>query len=118
MNQTELKEYNNGVVRGIEYIKSKYRDSLENMGNAYYRDAILPLEKKHNLKFLSGNGDWVFVHVPTDITIHPVDVQLYGIANLACDGILSTELCDELTPVFDVCGTELAYNDFFGYYIG
>jgi hypothetical protein len=118
MKRTELLKYNGGIAASLDYAKSKYQESLENLGNQYYRDVIVPLETKYNLKFFCGNGDWFFVHVPTEILIHPTDIELYGVVNLACDEILSTEMCDDLTVVFEACSIELEYNNFFGYCIG
>lgn len=80
------------------------------LGRRVRRTMIMPLCKKHNLKFWSGNGDYWFEIAGKDKYTFPDD--RIGTALDAIEAGL-----DYLVEVFKLLDAEVSYNAPFGCYV-
>lgn len=111
------KEYNHVIDLILENARAEYDKQINDAGMAYYTIIIQPIESKYNLKYCAGNGEWFFIHLPTDNVIRQVDIEYFGVEGITPNSALTKELCDVLEPVFDMLNTDMNDGDYFGYHV-
>ena len=94
-----MKEY----ADALDILQKKFDEDVSALAEKLRQEVIIPVCKKHRLKFLSGMGRFFFYRgekTYNDTHDH-----------------MSDSLREDLKPIFDLLNTEVSHNQYLGYYV-
>lgn len=97
----------------LEEIALRARSAIDVLADEYRRDVVEPTCRKHNLDFMTGNGEMFFAHGKVDS--FGVNETVIRSDHDAEQGHKSK--FSYLAPLFEVLELEVGRDDYFGYYV-
>ncbi len=96
------------------HIAEQHRRSLLELGAKVRAEVILPVCRKHKIRFMSGNGTFFFTKGPGRY-----DDPTYSSSNIddAPRSRTEAKLMDALEPILELLDHEVGHNDCLGYYV-
>ena len=107
----------------IESLCNVLDDSLNEMGEVYRSEVIVPFCEKYGVKFISGNGAYVFYDKslgdwePTPT--YQVEGVFFSVELSFKSKLLTSErFAKQVKAIFEVLDLEITRHDHFGFYVG
>lgn len=89
-----------------EAIQARRDKDLQALGAEIRKTIVEPLCKKHNLRFLSGNGEFFFIDEEDNSYRYAFDLNN-----------APKKIQKPIKAVMDLLNMTIAYNDYLGYYV-
>lgn len=108
-----MKKKLNSYINRLTRIEDRFWEDCRLLGKEVRNDIIIPICKKHDLEFLSGNGDFFFFRGNTNLS-QACDFAHYS------DDISKREMRELeklLIPILNTLNTEVTRAQYLGYFV-